>query len=228
MPRPRHTPSGVSPARGPRTRRRPSTGTCLDALMPTADTHSGLIELRIVVASTRPRRLGPVIADWVRNQAPLDGFAVELIDLTDLALPLLDEVEMPSTGIYHHEPTLRWKAIVDAAEAMILVTPEYNAGYPAAVKNAIDYLYAEWAGKPIALFGYGHHGASSATAQLATVLHRVKTVLVDGVGLRFRDHLAGAPGPDASVHADAELLGATRRMYAALAAAARPEGPPLT
>jgi hypothetical protein len=83
--------------------------------MPTPEApRTGLIELRIVVASTRPRRLGPVIADWVRNQAPLDVFAVEVIDLAELNLPLLDEVEMPSTGIYHHEHTLRWKGLVDA------------------------------------------------------------------------------------------------------------------
>ncbi|HOA57757.1 MAG TPA: NAD(P)H-dependent oxidoreductase [Dermatophilaceae bacterium] len=191
--------------------------------MPTPEApRTGLIELRIVVASTRPRRLGPVIADWVRNQAPLDVFAVEVIDLAELNLPLLDEVEMPSTGIYHHEHTLRWKGLVDGADAIVLVTPEYNAGYPAALKNAIDYLYAEWAGKPIALFAYGHSGGASASAQLSVVLSRVKATLVDGVGLRYRDHLDGTVGPEATVRADAELLGATRRMYAALAAAARP------
>jgi NAD(P)H-dependent FMN reductase len=186
------------------------------------DADSALLELRIVVASTRPRRLGPVIADWLRNQTPRDIFAVEIIDLADLNLPLLDEPEMPSTGVHHHEHTRRWKALVEAADAIVLVTPEYNAGYPAALKNAIDYLYAEWSGKPIAMCGYGFNGAASATTQLATVLQRVKATLVDGVGLRFRDHLDGAPGPDASVRAEAELLGATRRMYAALAAAARP------
>lgn len=182
------------------------------------------IELRLVVASTRPRRLGPVVADWLRNQAPGELFAVEVIDLADLALPLLDEPEMPSTGLYQHEHTRRWKAVVDAAEAIVLVMPEYNSGYPASVKNAIDYLYAEWEGKPMAVAGYGWRGAASATAQLTDVLRRVKAEVVDGLGLRFRDHLDGAPGPDASVRADAELLGATRRMYAALAAAARPTG----
>ena len=192
--------------------------------MPTPEApRTGLIELRIVVASTRPRRLGPVIADWVRNQAPLDVFAVEVIDLAELNLPLLDEVEMPSTGIYHHEHTLRWKGLVDAADAIVLVTPEYNAGYPAALKNAIDYLYAEWEGKPMAIAGYGYRGAASATEQLTTVLRRVKATVVDGVGLRYRDHLDGPPGPDATVREDAELLGAVRRMYAALAAAWPPE-----
>ncbi len=179
------------------------------------------IELRIVVTSTRPRRLGPVVADWVRNHAPTDGFAVEVIDLADLALPLLDEPEMPSTGIYRHGHTLRWKAIVDGADAIVFVMPEYNNGYPASVKNAIDYLYTEWEGKPISVVGYGYRGAASATEQLTTVLRRVKAAVVDGVGLRYRDQLVGDPGPDASVREDAELLGGIRRMYAALAAAAR-------
>ena len=65
-------------------------------------------------------------------------------------------------------------------------------------------------------------GGASASAQLSVVLSRVKATLVDGVGLRYRDHLDGTVGPEATVRADAELLGATRRMYAALAAAARP------
>ena len=144
-----------------------------------------MIELRIVVASTRPVRLGPTIADWVRNQAPLDVFAVEVIDLAELNLPLLDEVEMPSTGIYHHEHTLRWKGLVDGADAIVLVTPEYNAGYPAALKNAIDYLYAEWEGKPIAFVGYGFGGGGRATKALTQLMENLKADVVGTTGLIF-------------------------------------------
>lgn len=184
---------------------------------------SGQIELRIVVTSTRPHRLGPVVADWVRNHAPTDRFAVEVLDLAELNLPLLDEPEMASTGIYHHAHTHRWRDLVTSADAIVWVMPEYNNGYPASIKNAIDYLYAEWEGKPMAIAGYGYRGAASATEQLTTVLRRVKATVVDGVGLRYRDHLDGPPGPDATVREDAELLGAVRRMYAALAAAWPPE-----
>ncbi|MBK6441741.1 MAG: NAD(P)H-dependent oxidoreductase [Actinomycetales bacterium] len=184
---------------------------------------SGQIELRIVVTSTRPLRLGPVVADWVRNHAPTDRFAVEVVDLAELNLPLLDEPEMASTGIYHHAHTRRWRELVTSADAIVWVMPEYNNGYPASIKNAIDYLYAEWEGKPMAIAGYGYRGAASATEQLTTVLRRVKATVVDGVGLRYRDHLDGPPGPDATVREDAELLGAVRRMYAALAAAWPPE-----
>lgn len=198
-------------------------GACLDRAMSTPRTFaptSARIELRIVVASTRPRRLGPVIADWVRSHAPTDRFAVEVIDVADLALPLLDEPEMASTGIYQHDHTRRWQALVGEADAIIWVMPEYNSGYPASIKNAIDYLYAEWDGKPMAIVGYGYRGATSATEQLTAVLRRVKAAVVEGVGLRFRDHLDGPPGPDASVREDAELRGAVTRMYAALLTAA--------
>ena len=128
--------------------------------------------VRILVASTRPRRLGPVVADWVRAQAPAD-VAIEVTDLAELALPFLDEPQLAATGVYAHEHTRRWAALVTAADALLVVTPEYNNGYPAALKNAIDYLYAEWHGKPIGLVGYGYRAATSCREQLRTVFGRV-------------------------------------------------------
>ncbi len=178
-----------------------------------------MIELGIVVGSTRPRRIGPVVADWLRNEVPPDTFAVTVLDLAEIGLPLLDEPELAATGIYTHEHTRHWSRLVGSVDALVLVTPEYNNGYPAAVKNAIDYLYAEWADKPVAVFGYGYRGAASCREQLATVLRRVHARVVDGVGLRLRDHLVGEPGAAAAVRPDAELLGATRRMLDALAQA---------
>ncbi|HRW19500.1 MAG TPA: NAD(P)H-dependent oxidoreductase [Dermatophilaceae bacterium] len=159
-----------------------------------------MIELRILIASTRPGRFGPTVADWVRNEVPTDRFAVEVIDLAEVGLPFLDEPEMASTGIYVHEHTRRWKALVDAAEAIVIVTPEYNNGYPAALKNAIDFLYAEWEGKPIALVGYGFRAGASSREQLTTVLRRVKVTVVGSLGLRFSDHVSdGAIRPDDAV-----------------------------
>ncbi len=179
-----------------------------------------MIELRIVVASTRPGRFGPVVADWVRNQVPPEVFAVELVDLAEVALPLLDEPEIAATGIYAHDHTRRWQAIVEGAEAIVVVTPEYNDGYPASLKNAIDYLYAEWAGKPIGVVGYGHRAAASCRAQLSTVLRRVKAHEVPGVGLRYADHVA-----DGQVTPDAALERETRQLFAALATVCRPDQP---
>ncbi len=174
--------------------------------------------VRILVASTRPRRLGPVVADWVRAQAPAD-VAIEVTDLAELALPFLDEPQLAATGVYAHEHTRRWAALVTAADALLVVTPEYNNGYPAALKNAIDYLYAEWQGKPIGLVGYGYRAATSCREQLRTVFGRVRADVVGEVGVRYADHLDGDPGPEASVRPDDALRRDTAALYAALRAA---------
>ncbi|MEI2732956.1 MAG: NAD(P)H-dependent oxidoreductase [Dermatophilaceae bacterium] len=170
-----------------------------------------MIELRIVVASTRPVRLGPTIADWVRNSVPGDVFAVEVIDLAELALPFLDEPQMPSSGVHTKAHTLRWKALVDAADAMVVVMPEYNGSFNAPLKNAIDYLYAEWHDLPVALVGYGHRGAAGAMEALGVVLRRVKARQVEGVSLFLRTHIE-----DGVVRPDAQVLGAAGRMFEAL------------
>ena len=128
-----------------------------------------MTRIGIVTSSTRPTRIGHHVAQWVATQAP-EGVEVEPIDLRDLALPLLDEPEMPSSGHYAHEHTKRWAALVDGVDAVVFVMPEYNRGYNAALKNAIDYLFAEWDAKPIALVGYGFGGGQRATTALTQLL----------------------------------------------------------
>ena len=98
-----------------------------------------MTRIGIVTASTRPRRIGHHVAAWVRDLAP-QGVELVDVDLRELDLPLLDEPEMPSDGHYVHEHTRRWAAIVEDLDAVVLVMPEYNRGYNAALKNAIDYL----------------------------------------------------------------------------------------
>ena len=114
-----------------------------------------MVALRILIASTRPGRLGPTVADWVLSQVPADGFEVELLDLADFDLPFLDEPKQPSEGNYVHAHTRRWAAAVRETEALVIVMPEYNRGYNAPLKNAIDFLYAEWEGLPVGCVGYG-------------------------------------------------------------------------
>lgn len=175
--------------------------------------------VRLVIASTRPHRLGPVIADFVRAQAPRD-LAVEVTDLAELGLPFLDEPQLAASGVYTHEHTRRWAQLIGSSDAVLVVTPEYNNGYPAALKNAIDYLYAEWSGKPVGLVGYGYRGASSCLAQLTTVFERLKANLVGTVSLAYRDHLDGEPGPGASVRPDDALRRELVKLYARLRSAA--------
>ena len=114
------------------------------------------MKLLVVIASTRPGRVGPKVADWfVREAREHSGFDVEVADLAELALPLFDEPAHPSTGQYVHDHTKRWSAIVDGADAFVFVMPEYNHSYNAALKNALDYLNREWAYKPVAFVSYG-------------------------------------------------------------------------
>lgn len=127
--------------------------------------------VRLVVGSTRPVRVGDQLAEVL---APVIGEAadadVEVVDLAELALPLLDEPRMPVLGDYVHEHSRRWSALVQDADAVVLLSPQYNGGYPASLKNAIDYLHAEWKHKPVQLVTYGGHGGGLAAAQLRSVL----------------------------------------------------------
>lgn len=135
--------------------------------------------LGVLVGSTRPARVGRRLADQIGELARLRSEAtVRVVDLAEIALPFLDEPKLPARGDYEHAHTLAWKQTVDALDAILVVSPEYNAGYPAPLKNAIDTLYAEWAGKPILLVTYGSSGGRSAAAQLATVFGRIKAALV--------------------------------------------------
>ena len=134
--------------------------------------------LQIIVASTRPGRVGATVADWVRDRASAHGgFAVEVVDLAEVDLPFLDEPHHPRLGRYVHQHTLDWSATVSRADAFVFVTPEYNHGYPAALKNAIDFLHAEWQHKPVGLVSYGGvAGGTRAVQALKPVLAALKMV----------------------------------------------------
>jgi NAD(P)H-dependent FMN reductase len=137
--------------------------------------------LMIVVASTRPGRMGTPVATWFVARARQYGaFDVEVVDLDELGLPLLDEPNHPRLRDYTHRHTHEWSARVDAADAFVFVTPEYNHGYPAALKNAIDYLHQEWQHKPVAFVSYGGIAAGTrAMQQLTQVVTAVKLLPLD-------------------------------------------------
>jgi NAD(P)H-dependent FMN reductase len=145
-------------------------------------------QLRIVVSSTRPGRIGPKVAEWVADQVPASDWEVELVDLS--SLPFFDEEDMPRNGNYAKAHTKDWASKVFEADAMVIVTPQYNRSFPAPIKNAIDYLFAEWDRKPIALVGYGWSGASDATADLTKVLGHVKADVAGSTGLVFTQDVA--------------------------------------
>jgi NAD(P)H-dependent FMN reductase len=131
--------------------------------------------LQVVVGSTRPGRTGLAVARWVQQLAEAHGgFDVELVDLGEVALPVFDEPHHPRLRQYTHAHTRAWSAIVDRADAFVFVTPEYNHSFPAALKNALDYLNVEWADKAAGLVSYG---GVSAGLRAATALKPVLTAL---------------------------------------------------
>ncbi|MEU4218735.1 bifunctional NAD(P)H-dependent oxidoreductase/GNAT family N-acetyltransferase [Actinoplanes sp. NPDC026623] len=129
------------------------------------------VRVLTLLCSTRPGALGREVGRWLHEAiAPRAAqLGVELVPvaLGDLNLPFLDEEEHPSSGVYRHEHTREWSAIVDAADGFIAVTPEYNYGMPATLKNALDYLGREWAWKPIGFVSYGNTSAGTRSVQHA-------------------------------------------------------------
>jgi NAD(P)H-dependent FMN reductase len=142
------------------------------------------MKLLVVIASTRPGRIGATIADWFVGRAgEHGGFDIDVADLAELDLPLFDEPEHPASGRYVHAHTKRWSAQVAAADAVVFVMPEYNHSFNGALKNAIDYLNREWAYKPVAFVSYGGvSGGLRAVQALKPVVTQLRMVPVaDGV-----------------------------------------------
>jgi NAD(P)H-dependent FMN reductase len=144
--------------------------------------------LEVVTASTRPGRVGRAFADWfTRIAVEHGGFEVVDVDLAVVALPFLDEPHHPKLGRYVHEHTRQWSATVSRADAFVFVTPEYNYGYNAVLKNALDFLHAEWADKAVGFLGYGGIGAGTrAIQQLKQVVTTLRMVPVfESVNIPF-------------------------------------------
>ncbi len=131
-------------------------------------------KIGIIIGSTRPGRRSPLIAEWFAKNLPQAELTYDIIDLADFDLPFLDESEMPQTGTYHHETTKRWSEKIATYAGFIFIVPQYNWGYPAVLKNALDYLYREWQGKPACLVTFGGHGGSQAQIALRLVMQGLK------------------------------------------------------
>ncbi len=128
----------------------------------------------VIAGSLRPRRIAIHIAGWIAQMGrERTGGAFEVVDLRDWPLPMDDEPGMPQLGDYANDHTRAWSRKIAAAPAFVFVTPQYNWGYPAALKNAIDHLFQEWAGKPAMIVTYGGHGGGKCAEQLAQVLEAV-------------------------------------------------------
>lgn len=185
------------------------------------------MKIAVIVGSTRPGRKARAVAEWVLDVAERRGDAeYELVDLLDLELPLMDESVPPAQGKYEHSHTRRWAEIVARQDGFVFVTPEYNHATSGALKNAIDYLFAEWNDKAATFVGYGGVGGARAIEQLRLVLGELRVADVRStvtLTLRedFTDHTAFTPRESQRGSLESALdelvawAGALRRMRAA-------------
>lgn len=134
----------------------------------------------LIMGSTRAGRICPQITEWVaRIGRESTGFDYEIVDLADWPLPMDDEPAIPAKGEPYAQPhTLAWSKKIASADAVVFVTPQFNWGYPAVVKNAIDHLYHEWRNKPAVIITYGGHGGGKCAEQLRQVAGAVKMRVV--------------------------------------------------
>jgi NAD(P)H-dependent FMN reductase len=153
--------------------------------------------LTVIIGSTRPGRAGLPIAEWFVTRSRADGaFDVRVADLAEIDLPLLDEPNHPRLRQYLHQHTQDWSETVEASDAFVFVTPEYNYGYPAAIKNAIDYLHEEWKYKPVGFVSYGGVAAGTrAVQQLKQVVTTLKMFPVfESVNIPFHSQFIDEEG----------------------------------
>lgn len=149
--------------------------------------------IAVLTCSTRPSRIGPLISQHVTTilTSRLSTYSdqdvhISPIDLASHSLPLLDEPGIPSklpasnpTPFYAHAHSRAWSAEILKHAAFIFIIPQYNWGYPASIKNALDYLFHEWAGKPALVVSYGGRGGGKAATQLVEVCRGMRMRIIE-------------------------------------------------
>lgn len=134
-------------------------------------------KIMVILGSTRPERKGVKIYGWIKQLSEqYKDVGWDFVDLAEVNLPLLDEPKPASSGEYAHDHTKAWSGRVAAADGFIIVTPEYNHGYPAVLKNALDFLYHEWAKKPVGFVSYGSQMGVRSVEQLRQVAGHLQMV----------------------------------------------------
>ncbi|RFU33544.1 hypothetical protein B7463_g2824, partial [Scytalidium lignicola] len=144
-------------------------------------------KIAILIGSTRPVRIGDKVADFVHQTlltSPATPKAeLSIIDLADFNLPVFNEkavpAGIPAMGEFEFEPSKKWSAAMAVPDAYVIVSPEYNYGIPGGLKNAIDYLFKGFVGKPVLIVTYGVKGGSLASEGLKGVLGSMKLQVVE-------------------------------------------------
>ncbi|MBD8605414.1 NAD(P)H-dependent oxidoreductase [Aeromicrobium sp. CFBP 8757] len=166
------------------------------------------LRIGIILGSTRPGRNGKGVADWVVEKSASRDATYELIDLLDHPLPHLDEAIPPSMGQYTGDHTKAWAEKIAGYDGFIFVTPEYNHSTSGVLKNAIDYLYAEWNNKAAAFVAYGSLGGARAIEHLRGIcaelqIADVRQQLAFSLFTDFENFSTFAPGAQ---HDDAVVV----------------------
>ena len=137
------------------------------------------LTLHVIIGSTRQHRFSEKAARYVFDELKKkEDVHAELIDLRDWPLPFYDEPISPAVnkGNYSNELGKEWAAKIGEADGYIMVAPEYNHGYSAVLKNALDWVFPEWNGKPLGFVSYGNAGGARAIEQLRQVVIELQMV----------------------------------------------------
>jgi len=133
------------------------------------------LKILVILGSVREGRMAEPVGKWVvegaADRAALD---LELVDLKDWNLPFYAFAKPPAAGDYQDPLQLRWAEKIAGADGYILICPEYNHGLPAVLKNALDFVYAEWHRKPVGFVGYGGNGAARSIEQATMVARELR------------------------------------------------------
>jgi len=145
-------------------------------------------KVAIIIGSVRTVRIGPAVVDIIHNILKSSDISpapeLSILDIASFNLPILDELAMPAMvpppfDTFQHEHSKKWSTAIAAFDGYIFVSPEYNKGIPGATKNAIDYLYHAWIGKPLLIITYGIQGGKTASASLKDVITCMKLKVVE-------------------------------------------------
>lgn len=129
----------------------------------------------MILGSIRQNRNGSVVAEWLVAQAKTAGYDLEVLDLKEVNLPKFDSAVSPMYAAVDTPEAKAWASQIADADGLVFLTSEYNRSIPAALKDAIDYLYSEWNGKKASIISYGWiDGGASATKHLTDILNWVK------------------------------------------------------
>jgi NAD(P)H-dependent FMN reductase len=170
-----------------------------------------MLNVGIILGSTRPNRNGEAVAKWVLDQTKNRKDArYELVDIKDYNLPLLDEPIPPSQGKYSQPHTKRWAEKIASFDAFVFVTPEYNHSTSGALKNAIDFLYREWNNKAAGFVSYGSAGGARAVEALRLIMAEiqiadVRAQVMFSLFTDFKNFSEFAPDPRHDAELDAML-----------------------